>query len=43
MMEYCCESIEKFEDTKRIIRSCKSKMDRQHNGQKKNNDLQNST
>jgi hypothetical protein len=38
---------EKFEDTKGIIRICKSK-DRQHNGQKKkdertNNDLQNIT
>ena len=25
---------EKFEDTKRVIRICKSKEDRQHNGQK---------
>ena len=40
---------EKFEDTKGIIRSCKSKKDRQYNGVKKNNDkrgnndLQNTT
>jgi len=39
---------EKFEDTKGVIRSCKSKKDRQHNGKKKtekrtNNDLQNIT
>jgi hypothetical protein len=26
--------IEMVEDTKRVIRSCKSKKDRQHNGQK---------
>ncbi len=37
---------EKFEDTKGVIRICKSKKNRQHNGQKKkykrsNNDLQN--
>ena len=37
---------EKFEDTKEIIRIRKSKKDKQHNGQKKkdnmtNNDLQN--
>jgi len=36
---------EKFEDTKRVIRSCKSEKDIQHNGRKKkvkstNNDLQ---
>jgi hypothetical protein len=36
---------EEFEDTKRVIRICKSKKDRQHNGQKKkdkrtNNDIQ---
>jgi len=36
---------EKFEDTKGLIRSRKSKKDRQHNDQKKrtNNDLQNTT
>jgi len=39
---------EKFEDTKGVIRSRKSEMDRQYNGQKKkdkkrNNDLQNIT
>ena len=38
---------EKFEDTKRVIKNCKSK-DRQYNGQNKNikmtnNDLQNTT
>ena len=38
----------KFEDTKGIIRNCKSKKDRQYNGQKRNdnrtnNDPQNST
>jgi hypothetical protein len=27
---------EEFEDTKCVIRICKSKKDRQHNGQKKN-------
>jgi hypothetical protein len=37
---------EEFEDTKGVIRICKSGKDRQHNGQKKNdkrinNDLQN--
>ena len=37
---------EEFEDTKEVIRSCKSKKDRQHNGQKTknkktNSDLQN--
>ena len=37
---------EEFEDTKRVIRICISKKNRQHNGQKKkykriNNDLQN--
>jgi hypothetical protein len=32
---------EEFEDTKCVIRICKSKKDRQHNGQKKtNSDLQ---
>ena len=30
-----------FEDTKGVIRIRKSKQDRQHNGQKKNNNLQN--
>ena len=40
--------MEKFEDTKEVIRIRKSKKDRQHNGQKKkdkrtNNDLQNIT
>ena len=40
--------IEEFEDTKRVIRICISKKNRQHNGQKKkfkstNNDLQNIT
>jgi hypothetical protein len=36
---------EMFEDSKGVIRSRKSKKDRQHNGQKKrtNNDLQNIT
>jgi hypothetical protein len=39
---------EELEDTKGVIRICKSKKDRQHNGQKKNekrtnNDLQNIT
>jgi molecular chaperone GrpE (heat shock protein) len=39
---------EKFEDTKRVIRSRNSKKDRQYNSQKKkykrtNNDLQNTT
>jgi hypothetical protein len=34
---------EKFEDTKGVIRSNKPKEDRQHNGKKKNNDLQNTT
>ena len=39
---------EEFEDTRGVIRICKSKKDRQHNGQKKrykgtNNDLQNTT
>ena len=29
-----CE-LEEFEDTKEVIRICKSKKDRQHNGQKK--------
>jgi hypothetical protein len=38
--------LEEFEDTKGVIRSRKSKKDKQHNGQKKkekrtNNDLQN--
>ena len=38
----------KYEDTKWVIIICKSKKDRQHNGQKKNdkmtnNDLQNTT
>jgi len=38
--------LEKFDDTKEVIRGCKSKKDRQHNGHKKkykrtNNDLQN--
>jgi len=28
--------IEEFEDTKGVIRICKSKNDRQHNSQKKN-------
>jgi hypothetical protein len=37
---------EEFEDTKRITRICRSKKDREHNGQKKkckrtNNDVQN--
>jgi hypothetical protein len=37
---------DEFENTKVVIRICKSKKDRQHNGQKKkdkrtNNDLQN--
>ena len=45
---YCClVGEEKFEDTKRVIRSRKSKMDRQYNGHRKmnrtNNDLQNIT
>jgi hypothetical protein len=31
----CCKKKKKFEDTKGVIRSCKSKKDRQHNGQKK--------
>jgi len=40
--------LEEIEDTKGVIRICKSKKDRQHNGQKKkdkrtNNDLQNIT
>jgi hypothetical protein len=39
---------EEFEDTKGVIKNCKSKKDRQHNGRKKtdkrtNNDLQNIT
>jgi len=39
---------EEFENTKEVIRICKSKKDRQHNGQKKNekrtnNDLQDIT
>jgi len=38
----------KFEDTKGVIKNCKSKRDRQYNGQRKknkktNNDLQNIT
>jgi hypothetical protein len=41
-----CLIQEEFEDTKRVIRVFKSKKDRQHNGQKKNdkstnNDIQN--
>jgi hypothetical protein len=41
-------TLSKFEDTKGVIRSQKSKKDRQHNGQKKkdkrtNNDLQHIT
>jgi len=41
-----CHDIEKFEDSKRVIRTRKSKKNRQHNGRKKkykktNNDLQN--
>ena len=41
---YVCTK--EFEDTKGVIRICKSKKNRQHNGQKKkykrtNNDLQN--
>ena len=44
--QYCKE--EEFEDTKGIIRICKSKKERHHNGQAKkdkrtNNDLQNTT
>jgi len=40
------EIFEEFEDTKGVIRICKSKKDRQHNGPKKkdkgtNTDLQN--
>ena len=35
--------MEWFEDSKRVIRICKSKKDRQHNSQKKNDDLQNIT
>jgi len=40
------ESEEEFDDTKEVIRICKSKKDRQYNDQKKkdkktNNDLQN--
>ena len=39
---------EEFEDTKRVIRICNSKKDKEHNGEKKkdkttNNDLQNTT
>ena len=42
----CIYQQEEFEDTKEVIRICKSKKDRQHNGQKKkdkmtNSDLQN--
>ena len=40
-----CIYLEEFEDTKGVIRICKSKKNRQHNGQKKNdkrtNNLQN--
>ena len=41
-----CLIQEEFEDTKGVIRICKSKKDRQHNGQQKkykrtDNDLQN--
>ena len=44
---HCGETEKEFEDTKSVVRICKSK-DRQHNGQKKkdkrtNNDLQNIT
>ena len=41
--------VRKFEETKVVIRRCKSKKDRQHNGQRNkakcptNNDLQNIT
>jgi hypothetical protein len=40
--------VRKFEDTKEVMRRCKSKKDRQHNGQRNkakrtNNDLQNIT
>jgi len=34
---------QEFEDTKGIIRICKSKKDRQHNWKKTNSDLQNTT
>jgi hypothetical protein len=29
-------ALEQFDDTKEVIKSCKSKKDRPHNGQKKN-------
>ena len=46
LFNICYISKEEFEDTKREIRICISKKNRQHNGQKKkyqrtNNDLQN--
>jgi hypothetical protein len=48
LLQYTCDIRRKFEDTKGVIRSCKSKKDRKYNGQKKknkmtNNDLQNTT
>ena len=41
-----CQKTKEFEDTKRVIRICISKKNRQHNGQKEkyertNNDIQN--
>ena len=38
---YFCQ--EEFEDTKGVIRICKSKKDRQHNGQKKKDKINHST
>jgi len=40
---FAIKRLKKIEDSKVDIRSHKSKMDRQYNDQKKNNDLHNST